>query len=335
LDFALIGAAGYIAPRHMKAIKAIGGDLKAVFDPSDSTGGVYSHFPKTNVFVEFERFSHHVDELKHRGKRIDYVSICSPTHLHDAHCGYALRSDADAICEKPIALNPSSLDALEEIEIDTGRRIFAIQQLRLHPAIEALKSKIAASPNSAFNVDVTYVTAREPWYHATWKADHAKSGGIVTNIGVHFIDALVHIFGPASLSIAHLRDPHRAAGFLVCGPANIRWFLSVGQDDLPPSSKGTTYRSITLDDEEIDLSNGLTDLHTRSYQEIVAGRGLGLRCVRHAIEIMSAFRTAPIELRRGERHPFVQRHSPANQRQPMQGLSLVAPILAEMDSPPT
>lgn len=333
-DFALIGAAGYIAPRHMKAIKAVGGDLKAALDPNDSTGAVGDHFPQANLFVEFEQFDRHVDALKRRGEGINYVSICSPTYLHDAHCAHALRSNADAICEKPLGLNPSILDALEEIEVKSGRRIFAIQQLRLHPAIEALKSRVLASSNSTFSVDVTYVTAREPRYHASWKGDHAKSGGIVMNIGVHFIDALVDIFGPASLSIVHLRDYDRAAGFLACGRATVRWFLSVNADDLPPSSSTSTYRSLNLDNEEIDLSNGLAELHTRSYQEIVAGRGLDLRSTRPSIEIASAFGTAPIELHRGERHLLVQRHLKRSQRHLVQGAGAVASPRPELDPSP-
>lgn len=323
-DFALIGAAGYIAPRHMQAIKAIGADLKAALDPKDATGAVSGHFPQANLFVELDQFDRHVDALKRRGEGIDYVSICSPTYLHEAHCAHALRSDADAICEKPIGLNPSVLDALEEIEVKSGRRVFAIQQLRLHPAIEALRSRVLASSNSTFSVDVTYVTAREPWYHASWKGDHAKSGGIVMNIGLHFIDALIHVFGPATLSIVHLRDYDRAAGFLACGRATVRWFLSVNADDLPPTSGTSTYRSLNLDNEEIDLSNGLVELHTRSYQEIVAGRGLDLRSTRPAIEIASAFATAPIEPHRGERHPLVQKHLKMNQRHLVQGAGAFA-----------
>jgi UDP-N-acetyl-2-amino-2-deoxyglucuronate dehydrogenase len=293
----------------MRAIKAIGGNLSAACDPVDCTPGVSGSFPDARCFAEFNHFDRHVGALKRRGKKIDYVSICSPSHLHDVHCHYALRSDAHAICEKPIALNPSILDTLEKIEANSTRRIFTIQQLRFHPAIEALKSKVKASSKSTFSVSVTYVTARDASYHASWKGDQAKSGGIVTNIGVHFIDAFVHIFGPASSSIAHVRDQHRAAGCLFCGRAVIRWFLSVHGEDLPASAAGTsTYRSLTLDGEEIDLADGMADLHTRSYQDIVAGRGVDLHTVRPPIEIVSAFRTAPIELRRGERHPFVQKY---------------------------
>jgi UDP-N-acetyl-2-amino-2-deoxyglucuronate dehydrogenase len=332
LDFALVGAAGYIASRHMQAIKAVGGNLKAAFDPNNSRHNVEGYFPQASTFVEFEPFGGHLTELERRGKGIDYVSICSPSHLHDVHCAYALRADANAICEKPVVLHPSILNTLEGIESETGRHIFAIQQLRLHPVIEALKSEIAASHKGAFSVDITYVTAREPWYYATWKGDPAKSGGIVMNIGVHFLDALVHIFGLPSLNIVHLRAEQRAAGFLVCGRAAVRWFLSVDGRDLPQAANGaSTYRSLSLDDEEIDLSNGMADLHTRSYQEIVAGRGFDLRSVRPAIEIASTFNTAPIELHRGERHPFVQRHLDSGPLRLTQGLTAVASARPEFD----
>jgi len=309
LSFALIGTAGYIAPRHMRAIQAIGGELKVAFDPNDSVGIIDSYFPDASFFVEFERFDRHIDKLRRRGEKIDYVSICSPNYLHDAHCRFAVRSDADAICEKPLVLNPWNVDGLSEIEAETGRRISTILQLRLHPAIQVLKSKIEASTKNEVNADLTYITSRGRWYNASWKGDEEKSGGIGTNIGVHFFDALVHIFGPASVNIAHLRDRTRAAGFLVCGRASIRWFLSVDRNDLPASAAGeTTYRSMVVDGEEIEFSDGFTDLHTRSYEEIIAGRGFGLDVVRPSIDIVSAFRTARIEPSRGERHPFVDKY---------------------------
>jgi UDP-N-acetyl-2-amino-2-deoxyglucuronate dehydrogenase len=307
--FALMGAAGYIAPRHMRAIQAVGGELKVAFDPKDSVGIIDSYFPEAHFFVEFERFDRHIDKLRRRGERIDWVSICSPNYLHDAHCRFALRSDADAICEKPLVLNPWNIDSLARIEAESGRRISAIVQLRLHPAIQALKSIINRSAQKEFDVKLTYVAARGRWYDASWKGDEARSGGVSTNIGVHFFDALVHIFGPASLNISHLRDRDRAAGFLVCGRASIRWFLSVNHNDLPASAAGKrTYRSIVVDGEEVEFSDGFADLHTRSYEEILAGHGFGLEQVRPAIEIVSGFRSARVELHRGERHPFVDRH---------------------------
>jgi UDP-N-acetyl-2-amino-2-deoxyglucuronate dehydrogenase len=307
-SFALIGAAGYIAPRHMKAIKAVGGDLRVALDPNDSVGILDSHFPDTHFFTEFERFDRHIDKLRRRGQRIDYVSICSPNYLHDAHIRFGLRSGSDVICEKPLVLNPWNIDGLSEIERDTGRKVNTILQLRLHPAIRALKDRIAAS-NARHAVDLTYITSRGRWYHASWKGDDSKSGGIATNIGVHFFDMLSFVFGPLQSQTAHLREPSCAGGLLSYEKAEVRWFLSVDQNDLPDGVKGqkTTYRSITMDGEEIEFSDGFADLHTRSYEEILAGNGYGLEDVRMSIEVVSAFRRTPI-MREGERHPFVDRH---------------------------
>jgi UDP-N-acetyl-2-amino-2-deoxyglucuronate dehydrogenase len=306
-SFALIGAAGYIAPRHMRAIKAIGGDLKVAFDPNDSVGVIDSYFPDASFFVEFERFDRHIDKMRRRGQKIDYVSICSPNYLHDAHCRFALRSGADAICEKPLVLNPWNIDGLAEIERETGRTIATILQLRLHPVIADLKRRIEVSAKNEFAVDLTYITSRGRWYHTSWKGDDAKSGGIATNIGVHFFDMLSYVFGPATKNVVHLRDSERAAGYLECGRAKIRWFLSIDANDLPEGVRGakTTYRSLTLDGEELEFSDGFTDLHTRSYEEITAGRSFSIEDVRPSVEIVSAFRSAPIELQLGERHQFV------------------------------
>ena len=309
-SFALIGAAGYIAPRHMKAIKDVGGDLKVAYDPHDSIGVIDSYFPNAHFFVEFERFDRHIDKLRRRGEGIDYFSICSPNYLHDAHCRFALRSGSSPICEKPLVLNPWNIDGLAEIEKETGKRISNILQLRLHPALIALKEKVSTSPKNEFAVELTYITSRGHWYHASWKGDAPKSGGIATNIGVHFFDMLAYVFGPAKENVVHLRGEQRAAGFLECGRANVRWFLSVDRGDLPPQANGkTTYRSITVDGEEIEFTDGFADLHTRSYQEILAGRGFGLNEVRPAIEIISSFRRKPVDLSRGEHHPFVERYS--------------------------
>jgi len=247
--------------------------------------------------------------LWRRGDKIDYISICSPNYLHDAHCRFSLRSDADVICEKPLVLNPWNIDGLAEIENDTGRRISTILQLRLHPAIKALKEKVAASPQNDIAIDLSYITSRGRWYHSSWKGDESKSGGVATNIGVHLFDMLVHVFGPATRNIVHLRQPERAAGYLECGRARIRWFLSVDRDDLPPSAQPkTTYRSILMDGEDIEFSDGFTDLHTRSYDEIIAGRGFGLDEVRQSVEIVSNFRTRAIEAHIGEQHPLVGRY---------------------------
>lgn len=306
-SFALIGAGGYVAPRHMKAIKATGGDLKVAFDPNDSVGVIDSYFPDASFFVEFERFDRHLDKLRRRGEKIDFVSVCSPNYMHDAHCRFALRSQADVICEKPLVLNPWNLDGLEEIQNETGRRISTILQLRLHPAIQALKQRVADSARNAVELDLTYITSRGRWYHTSWKGDEPKSGGIATNIGVHLFDMLAYVFGPATRNVVHLRENERAAGYLECGNARIRWFLSVDRNDLPEAAKGkTTYRSILLDGEDIEFSEGFTDLHTRSYEEILAGRGFGLDQVRPSIDIVSNFRSGDIQLHAGEQHPVVR-----------------------------
>lgn len=310
-NFALIGAAGYIAPRHMQAIKAVGGDLRVAYDPNDSVGIIDSHFPQAHFFTEFERFDRHVDKLQRRGEHLDYISICSPNYLHDAHIRFGLRSGSDVICEKPLVLNPWNIDGLAEIEQQTGRKVNTILQLRLHPAIQSLKERVAQS-NERHSVDLTYITSRGRWYHASWKGDDAKSGGVATNIGVHFFDMLAYVFGPLQSQTASLRQPERAGGLLSYEKADIRWFLSVDANDLPDSVKGkkTTYRSITMDGEEVEFSEGFTDLHTRSYQEILAGRGYGLDDVRFCVEVVSEFRNAPIKAG-GERHPFVDKYQRA------------------------
>lgn len=303
--FALIGAAGYIAPRHMKAMKAVGGDLKVAFDPNDSVGVMDSHFPDAHFFTEFERFDRHVDKLRRKGDRIDYVSVCSPNYLHDAHVRFGLRAGSNVICEKPLVLNPWNLDGLAEIESDTGYKVNTILQLRLHPAILALREKVAAS-NERHAVDLTYITSRGRWYHASWKGEDTKSGGVATNIGVHFFDMLAFVFGPLKGQRAHLRETDCAGGYLEYEKADVRWFLSVNRDDLPPGVQGqkTTYRSITMDGEEIEFSEGFTDLHTRSYEQIIAGQGYGLKDVRFSIEVVSAFRNLSLT-RDGERHPVI------------------------------
>jgi UDP-N-acetyl-2-amino-2-deoxyglucuronate dehydrogenase len=248
--------------------------------------------------------------MRRRGEKLDYLSICSPNYLHDAHVRFALRSDIDAICEKPLVLNPWNIDGLAEIAQETGRRVSTILQLRLHPAIQALKAAIDSSPKNEFAVDLTYITSRGRWYHTSWKGDDAKSGGIATNIGVHFFDLLGYLFGPVRMNVVHLRERERAAGFLECGRARIRWFLSVDRNDIPAAAANgkTTFRSITIDGEEVEFSDGFTDLHTRSYEEILAGRGFSLDTIRPSIELVSTVRTRPIELQAGERHPFVERH---------------------------
>lgn len=305
--YGLIGAAGYIAPRHMRAMADTGGRLAVAYDPSNSVGIMDSHFPDAEFFTEFELFDRHVDELRRRGSKIDYMSICSPNYLHDSHCRFALRAGSDVICEKPLVLNPGNIDELSAIERATGSRISTILQLRLHPAIIALRDRFAKS-NRRHKVELTYIASRGRWYYASWKGDERKAGGVATNIGVHFLDMLSFVFGPVSRNEAHLREVARAAGSLECERADISWFLSLNGNDLPDSVKGkkTTFRSITVDGEEAEFSEGFTDLHTRSYEEIIAGRGFGLDEVRTSIDIVSKFRTAPIVRSNGV-HAFAQR----------------------------
>jgi UDP-N-acetyl-2-amino-2-deoxyglucuronate dehydrogenase len=307
-SFALIGAAGYVAPRHMRAIRDVGGDLKVALDPNDSVGVIDSHFPDARFFVEFERFDRHIDKLRRANEPIDYVSICSPNYLHDAHVRFALRADANAICEKPLVLNPWNLDGLAETAQRTNRNVNTILQLRLHPAIKELRERVAADPKTVHEVDVTYITSRGRWYQVSWKGDDPKSGGIATNIGIHLFDMLGYVFGPARSNVVHLRTPHRAAGYLELAKARVRWFLSIAREDIPAERRNgkTTWRSITIDGKELEFSEGFTDLHTESYREILAGRGFGIEEVRPSVEIASALRTAPIEWTKGERHPLAR-----------------------------
>jgi UDP-N-acetyl-2-amino-2-deoxyglucuronate dehydrogenase len=293
----------------MQAVKDIGGEIVAAFDPNDSVGVIDSYFPDAHFFTEFERFDRHIDKLRRCSAGVDYVSICSPNYLHDAHIRFAFRSRADAICEKPLVLNPWNLDGLAEIEQETGRRVSTILQLRLHPAIRALKQKVAGSGvNTIYDVVLTYVTSRGRWYQTSWKGDDKKSGGIATNIGIHFFDMLGHVFGKPQLNVAHLRDEARAAGYLEFERARVRWFLSVDRNDLPTpaTANQTTYRSITVDGEEIEFSGGFERLHSESYRAIVAGNGFGLAESRSSIELASALRSADISPARGEPHPYIK-----------------------------
>lgn len=310
-NFALIGAAGYIAPRHMQAIRATGNRLVAALDPSDSVGVIDSHFPDSAFFTEFERFDRHIDKLRRAGggEGVDYVSICSPNYLHDSHIRFALRSGAHAVCEKPLVLNPWNIDGLIEAEAASGRSVSTILQLRVHPAIEALRERVRAETRggSKHEVDLTYVTARGRWYAYSWKGDEKKSGGIATNIGVHFFDMLHFIFGALQESRVHLYEPTRAAGFLEYEQARVRWFLSVEAEDLPeaPRSAGQrTFRSIAVDGEEVEFSGGFADLHSRSYELILEGKGFGLETSRCAIETVAAIRTAAPTAGGGEVHPL-------------------------------
>ncbi|MBI4367038.1 MAG: Gfo/Idh/MocA family oxidoreductase [Deltaproteobacteria bacterium] len=290
----------------MQAVKEAGGDIVAALDPNDSVGVIDSYFPDAHFFTEFERFDRHVDKLRRRGAGVDYVSICSPNYLHDAHIRFAFRSHADAVCEKPLVLNPWNLDGLAKIEQESGRRVSTILQLRLHPAIRALKQKVEESgPNTIYDVVLTYVTSRGRWYHTSWKGDDKKSGGIATNIGIHFFDMLGYVFGRPQLNVAHLRDDSRAAGYLELERARVCWFLSVDRNDLPAENPAgrSTYRSITVNDEEIEFSGGFERLHTDSYRLILDGKGFGVDDSRPSIELVAALRQAEPSLDRGELHP--------------------------------
>ena len=307
----MIGAAGYIAPRHMKAIKETGNDLVAALDKFDSVGVIDSYFPNASFFTEFERFDRHIDKLKRTGNHLDYVSICSPNYLHDAHIRFALRQGADAICEKPLVLNPWNMDALSLIEEETGHKIYNILQLRVHPSIIALKKKIDEGPkDKIYDIDLTYLTSRGIWYYTSWKGDISKSGGIATNIGVHFFDMLSWIFGNLKKNIVHVNTHDRSAGFLEFEKARVRWFLSINFDLLPEEVKAkgqTTYRSITIEGEELEFSGGFTDLHTTSYDDILNGKGYGLQAPRQAIEIVHTIRVATPIGPKGDYHPFASK----------------------------
>ncbi|MDP3463656.1 MAG: Gfo/Idh/MocA family oxidoreductase [Bacteroidales bacterium] len=336
-NFALIGAAGYIAPRHLKAIKETGNNLLAALDPFDSVGIMDSYFPDAAFFTEPERFDRHMDKMRRSGNgHIDYVSICSPNYLHDAHIRMALRNGAHAICEKPIVLNPWNVDALMEIEKESGLNIYTILQLRHHPAIIALKQKIEAelktlnnqnpeqseprttrtpnpeprTPNKKnYDIDLTYITSRGAWYHRSWKGNLEKSGGVATNIGVHFFDMLTWVFGPAKENVVHVSENDRAAGFLQLENARVRWFLSINRDHLPEQAKAakkSTYRSITVNGEEIEFSDGFGDLHTASYQNILDGKGYGLADARPSVYIVHSIRNKKPIGKTGEYHPFIK-----------------------------
>lgn len=294
-NFALIGAGGYIAPRHLKAIKETGNNLIAALDLNDSVGIMDSYFPDADFFTEPERFDRHLDKLRRQGdQKIDYVSICSPNYLHDAHMRMALRNDANAICEKPLVLNPWNLDALHEIELETGKKIYTILQLRLHPAIQKLKKQIEEGPkDKVYNVNLTYITSRGKWYFISWKGDKHKSGGVATNIGVHFFDMLGWIFGDFKGVELEINKPEKAGGKLYFEKANVNWFLSVDEKDLPGeaiAAQKRTYRKINIEGEELEFSDGFTDLHTVSYKDILSGGGFGLEDTRKSIQIVSSLR---------------------------------------------
>jgi UDP-N-acetyl-2-amino-2-deoxyglucuronate dehydrogenase len=307
-NFALIGAAGYIAPRHLKAIKDTDNNLVAALDKFDSVGILDSYFPNADFFVEFERFDRHIEKIKRSGTQLDYVSICTPNYLHDSHIRMALRRGADAICEKPLVLNPWNIDALQSIEKESEQKIYSILQLRLHPSIIALKNKIENGPkNKVYDIDLTYITSRGNWYGISWKGNESKSGGVATNIGVHFYDMLFWIFGEVKTNIVHVREKDKSAGYLEFEKARVRWFLSINEKDLPSEVRmwrQITFRSIKIENEEIEFSGGFTDLHTKSYEEILNGNGFGLFDAKPSIEIVHDIRNKEVILK-GEIHPFL------------------------------
>jgi len=311
-NFALTGLAGYIAPRHLKAIKDTGNRLVAALDKSDSVGIVDSYFPDADFFTEFERFDRHLEALRRKEpeRAVHYVSICSPNYLHDAHCRFALRIGADAICEKPVVLNPWNIDALKEAEEEYEHRIYTVLQLRLHPEIIKLKNKIQENKtDSIYDIDLTYITARGRWYFYSWKGIEDKSGGIATNIGVHFFDMLTWIFGPPIRNVVHLRRPDIAAGYLELKKAKVRWFLSLRFEDLPRevlASGKRSYRCIKINGEPFDFTDGFQDLHTRVYEEILRGSGFGLDENRNAINIVYDIRHIEVTPHIGERHPLLE-----------------------------
>ncbi|TSA33217.1 MAG: gfo/Idh/MocA family oxidoreductase [Porphyromonadaceae bacterium] len=288
-NFALIGTAGYIAPRHLKAIKETGNNLLCAVDPHDSVGILDQYFPNTNFFTEFERFDRHVDKLRRNQSSIDFVSICSPNYLHDAHIRWALRSGADAICEKPMVVNPWNVDILEQFERETGRRIWNILQLRLHAAFIGRQFPVIGRQS----IKLIYITPRGSWYHHSWKGDEAKSGGIATNIGIHFFDLLISLFGVVEKSNVLLYQPDKARGELILKNADVEWFLSIDESDLPDKLQDNgqrTFRHLSINNEPIDFSEGFTDLHTQSYREIFAGHGFGITDARPAIELAHSIR---------------------------------------------
>lgn len=311
-NFTITGASGYIAPRHLKAIKDTGNNLIGALDPNDSVGILDSYFENVPFFTEFERFDRYLEKLRRQNQdhKVDYVSICSPNYLHDAHARFAMRIGADAICEKPVVLNPWNIDALNELEEENNQKIYTVLQLRVHPALIALKEKFSKEiSKTKKNICLTYITSRGPWYLVSWKGKLDQSGGLTTNIGIHFFDLLMWLFGKVQHSEVHLSSPTRTAGFLELQDANIKWFLSIDKNDLPKEAVENslrTYRSITIDDEEIEFSGGFTDLHTIVYQETLAGRGFTLEDARPSVELVHKIRNDSIIGINDNSHPFIK-----------------------------
>ena len=308
-DFALIGAAGFVGVRHLRAIAETGNRLVAALDPHDNVGVLDQYFPDAHFFVEFERFDRHLDKLRRKRAQVDFVSVCSPNYLHDSHIRFGLRSGADVICEKPLVLNPWNLDALEEMERETGRHVFTVLQLRLHPAIQALRARFADPGRRKHEVDLAYITSRGRWYHVSWKGALEKSGGIATNIGVHFFDMLQWVFGPVEACTLHRATPDTAAGYLELERARVRWFLSIDAGTLPPDVRAAgkrTYRAITVDGEQVEFSDGFGDLHTATYRDVLAGGGFRCAEARPAIELVHRIRHASVRDDRTSMHPLAR-----------------------------
>ncbi|MDP3278746.1 MAG: Gfo/Idh/MocA family oxidoreductase [Deltaproteobacteria bacterium] len=312
-NFALTGAGGYIAPRHLRAIRDTHNNLVAAMDPKDSVGVLDQYSFDVRFFTEFERFDRHLEKLRRAGesKRIHWLSICSPNYLHDAHCRLGLHVGADVICEKPLVINPWNLEPLRELEQETGRKIYTVLQLRVHPKLIALRERLLSEKSDRVHeVELTYITSRGAWYDVSWKGDVSKSGGVPTNIGVHFFDLLMWLFGEVEDTKIHLAAPRRTSGFIAFERAHVKWFLSVEQKDLPfvaEPGKKTTYRSITIDGEEIEFSEGFTDLHTVVYQEILAGRGYGIDAAQPAVELTYRLRTTETTAIDDTAHPLMRR----------------------------
>lgn len=310
-NFAMVGAAGFIAPRHMKAIRDTGNQLVAAIDPHDSVGVLDSHFPGARFFTEIERFDRHLEKLRHEtpDQCVDYVTVCSPNYLHDAHVRLALRVGAHAICEKPLVINPWNLDQLKAVEDDHGKRVYTVLQLRLHEQLKELKRKIDAEPSGKkHQVDLAYITRRGQWYNTSWKGDLERSGGVAMNIGIHFFDMLMWVFGPAEQSEVYLSEENRASGFLALAKADVRWHLSLDPTELPEATREagqTTYRSVDIDGQEFEFSQGFTDLHTRVYEDVLAGGGFGIEDARAAVELAHGIRTTPVvAAAEGRAHPL-------------------------------
>jgi UDP-N-acetyl-2-amino-2-deoxyglucuronate dehydrogenase len=299
-NFVLIGVGGYVAPRHLQAIKDTGNNLVAALDKNDSVGVLDSFFPKAHFFTEFERFDRHCERLRRNGTLIHYVSICSPNYLHDAHARFGMRIGADVICEKPVVLNPWNIDALAEIEKETNKKIFTVLQLRQHPVIINLREKLLQKPNKKYKIDLTYITPRGNWYHTSWKGDIDKSGGITTNIGIHFFDLLIWLFGDIQTSITTQHNNFAAAGKLEFENAEVNWFLSIDEQHLPSkgNQRNKSFRRFTIDGEDINLDEGFTDLHTKAYQEIFTGKGPGLSDAKKVIQLLHNMRNGVIVNRR-------------------------------------